>query len=134
ICGIDAIAPCAHAGGVATRHPVWILLFDGVQSLDVAGPYEVFAGADEALGRPCYAPRPVSLAGGPIACESGLAFVTEPLPSRVPRGLTLVLPGGRGARQTAPHNPQLIATVRRVAERADRVLTVCTGTFVAAAA
>ena len=52
-----------HRSGRPTR-PVWFLMFDGVQSLDVTGPYEVFAGANEALRREVYVPRLVSVDGG----------------------------------------------------------------------
>lgn len=118
--------------GRPTR-PVWFLMFDGVQSLDVTGPYEVFAAANEALREDVYAPRLVSLDGGQVASESGLAFHTERVPRATPAGTTLVIPGGGGARRIAPGSP-VAACAARVGSRAERVVTVCTGTYVAAAA
>lgn len=118
---------------MASPRPVWFLMFEGVQSLDVTGPYEVFAGASDALGRPAYAPRLVSLDGGPVASESGLVLQTERLPPTVPTGATLLIPGGGGARRVLPGSP-VAAAAARVGAAAARVLTVCTGTYVAAAA
>lgn len=117
---------------MSTR-PVWFLLFDDVQSLDVAGPFEVFAGANDALRQAVYAPRLVSLDGGPLRSESGLTFDTDRLPRSVPDGITLVIPGGGGARRVGRGSP-VAAAAARLAARAERVLTVCTGTYVAAAA
>jgi transcriptional regulator GlxA family with amidase domain len=62
-----------------TARGVLILLFDGVQSLDVTGPLEVFTGASryqEARGqRPAYQVRTASLAGAPVTTSSGLTLV-----------------------------------------------------------
>ena len=58
---------------------VLIVLFDGVQSLDVTGPLEVFAGANRwQSGRdpdspdgPAYRIRTASLGGRPVRTSSG---------------------------------------------------------------
>lgn len=117
-----------------TTRAVWFLGFGGVQSLDVTGPYEVFAGVNEALRSEVYALRLVSPDGAAIASESGLRLHTTRIPERLPAHLTLVLPGGGGARRHVPDDADLLATVARLGARAERVLTVCTGAFVAAAA
>ena len=128
------MAPQLHTRGMpASPRAVWFLGFDGVQSLDIAGPFEVFSGANAALRREVYALRLVSRDGSPIASESWLTFRTEPIPNQVPAGLTLVLPGGAGARHGS-RDPALVATVAELAARAERVVTVCTGSFLAAAA
>jgi len=116
-----------------TSRPLWCYAFDGVQSLDVTGPWEVFAGANTALGYDAYELRLVSPDGAPIATETWLTLRTERVPDDVPEGLTLLLPGGHGARHGS-RDPDLVAAVLRVAERAERVLTVCTGSFWVAAA
>ncbi len=113
-----------------------IVAFPGVQSLDVAGPYEVFAGADRASGsgrRAGYRPRVVSLEGGPVATSSGLLLETERLAASPSALDTLLIPGGEGA-MSARHDPRLIRWVRRAASSARRVATVCTGAYVAAEA
>ncbi len=116
---------------------VVFLAFDGIQALDVTGPWEVFHGAngvlaDEAQERPRYRLTLCSTDGRMIETESGLSLATQPLAS-APRPHTLVIPGGFGA-FTAIDDPALIDGVRRSAGRAERIVTVCTGSFVASAA
>ena len=46
--------------------------YDGVQSLDIAGPLEVFAMANNFIGRTAYEVLLASPAGGEIATNGGL--------------------------------------------------------------
>lgn len=117
-------------------HQVVVVVFDGVQSLDVTGPYEVLAGANAVLdrtgsGATRYRLTIASVDGGPVTTESGLQIMTAPV-GAAPVD-TLVIPGGSGAR-TASRDPRLLECVTALAARAERVVTVCTGVFVAAAA
>ena len=117
--------------------PVVFVAFDGVQSIDVAGPYEVFASAGDAAAavgrRGGYRVRVASAHGGPVRTESGLELGTVPLPGLGERIDTLVLPGGIGSR-AAGADQGLIAFVAAAASRCRRVAAVCTGAFIAAAA
>ena len=55
---------------------VLIVLFDGVQILDVTGPLEVFAGANTWRGpEPDYQLRTASLDGRPVRTSSSLRLV-----------------------------------------------------------
>ncbi len=116
---------------------VVIVAFPGVQSLDVAGPFEVFAGAARAA-RACgraaaYAVQVVSVDGGPVTSESGLTFATQAT-GPGPAGIdTLVLPGGTGVAPAAD-DVRLVGWVGDAARRARRVATVCSGAFLAARA
>ncbi len=116
-----------------------IIGFPGVQSLDVSGPYEVFAGAQQlaaATGRDGYRVRLLASGGpGPLRCESGLTLHAE-ADVRALRRIavdTLLVAGGRGVRRAAG-DARLLAAVREAAGRARRVASVCTGTFVLAEA
>ena len=123
--------------GSVSELPVVFVAFDGVQSIDVAGPYEVFASAGEAaesLGRRAgYRVRVASAHGGLVRTESGLELGSVPLPGPGEWIDTLVLPGGTGSK-AASADPDLIAFVRAAASSCRRVATVCTGAFIAAAA
>jgi transcriptional regulator GlxA family with amidase domain len=114
-----------------------IVAFDGVQPLDVVGPHEVFAGATQAAAgraRPGgYAITVVSRHGGPVRAASGLELGSDPVPEDSGRLDTLVLAGGPGV-QAAAEDPVLVEWVHRAATRSRRVATVCSGTFLAAAA
>lgn len=63
---------------------VLILGFEGVQALDMVGPFEVFTGAatyatSQGLGAG-YAVGIVSVAGMPVSTRTGLTLVADPLP------------------------------------------------------
>lgn len=117
---------------------VVFVVFDGMQSLDLAGSHDVFAGANAVLddrgsARPRYRLTVASGAGRLVTSESGLQIATEPLDRLQTKIHTLAIPGGTGTR-AASNDEDLLATVARLAEGAERVMTICSGTFVAAAA
>ncbi|MDO8364202.1 MAG: DJ-1/PfpI family protein [Actinomycetota bacterium] len=134
----------------ATTREIVIVGFPGMQSLDAVGPFEVFAGAAQAVegdsGRvgaagsaappPAYRVTLVSSGGGAVECESGLTITTRALPDARGSALridTLVLAGGWGVFE-ARHDRRLVEWIAAVAPRCRRVATVCTGTFLAAQA
>jgi transcriptional regulator GlxA family with amidase domain len=112
-----------------------VLAYPAVQLLDVTGPIQVFASANdfvtEAGGAPPYSLRVVSQGGQDVTASAGLALATGPL-TRAPLD-TLMVAGGEGA-ETAADNPVLVDWVRERASEARRVASVCTGAFVLAAA
>ncbi len=115
---------------------VVIVAYPGMQSLDVVGPFEVFAGANrvaESTGTAGYSVRLVSVEGGPVRSGSGLTVDTAGLPDPSQRFDTVVLPGGDQAR-AARTDTTFMAWVTAVAPRSRRVATVCTGAFIAAEA
>jgi transcriptional regulator GlxA family with amidase domain len=111
---------------------VVIVGFPGVQALDVVGPHDVFTGAS-LLTDGGYHVVVSSVDGQPVPTATGLAFVAAPLPDRSDPIDTVVLPGGSGV-DAARSNPDLVGWIRAVAGSARRVVTVCTGAFLAAEA
>ncbi|MGK5680890.1 GlxA family transcriptional regulator [Actinoplanes sp. URMC 104] len=105
-------------------HHVLIVLFDGVQSLDVTGPLEVFAAAGG------YRVTTASPAGAPIRTASGLTLVPDgALGNQAPD--TLVVPGGAGTREPPS---DVVSWLRTTGAGAERIMSVCTGAFLLAAA
>ncbi len=129
---------CAKINPWSVPARVAIVLYEGVQSLDVTGPLEVFSAANEVLdatARPeaRYEVGTVATTARPLQTSSGLTVVpARALPD--PRGRldTLIVPGGAGARSGA--DPQLLDWVRSAARHTRRVASVCTGAFALAAA
>ena len=111
---------------------VVIVGFPGVQALDVVGPYDVFTGASLLTGGG-YDVVMASVAGQPVRTATGLAFVASPLPDPDDPIDTVVLPGGAGV-EAARADGELVAWIKAVAPHARRVVTVCTGAFLAAEA
>ncbi len=114
--------------------PVEVLAFPAVQLLDVAGPLQVFATANEhgGVGAP-YAPRVIAAGGRTLTVSAGLQLVADPLPEPDTPVDTLVIAGGPGV-QAACADAALAAWVRARAARARRVASVCTGAFMLGAA
>ncbi|MEE1785861.1 GlxA family transcriptional regulator [Streptomyces sp. SP17BM10] len=111
---------------------VVVVLYDGVQSLDVTGPLEVFAGAGAAAGQPgAYRVTLAALGGGPVRGCSGLRVLPDADLAEVGPVHTLLVPGGEG---TDAPDPALVARIRELAGRAERVVSVCTGAFLLAEA
>jgi transcriptional regulator GlxA family with amidase domain len=109
--------------------------FPGVQALDVVGPHDVFAGASLLTGGG-YDVVVASVDGQPVTTATGLAFVAAPLPDPADPGEkidTVVLPGGGGVEE-ARGSAELMGWIKAVAGTARRVVTVCTGAFLAAQA
>jgi transcriptional regulator GlxA family with amidase domain len=111
---------------------VVIVGFPGVQALDVVGPHDVFTGASLLTGGG-YDVVMASVDGQPVTTATGLAFLAKPLPQPGDQIDTVVLPGGGGV-DAARCDPKLLALITAVAATARRVVTVCTGAFLAAEA
>ncbi len=117
---------------------VVILGYPGVQALDMVGPFDVFTGATlnlAAQGRheDGYDVTVASVGGQPVTTGTGLALVAQPLPDPQASIDTVVLPGGYGL-DDARKNPDVVEWVKAVSGTARRVVSVCTGAFLAAQA
>lgn len=112
------------------QRSVLVVLFEGVQSLDVSGPMEVFAGASQFPGI-SYELRTASLDGAPVRCSSGLTLVPDGTLADAPAPDVLLVPGGAGTRF---QDPELIDWLRAHAPGARQLVSVCTGALLLAAA
>ena len=114
-----------------------IFAYPDVQLLDVAGPLQVFASANELLRRqgeaPLYAARVVAKGASVVTASAGLGLVVLPLPRARPAPDTLLVAGGPGVHAAAA-DPAVLRWLRARAARARRVASVCTGAFLLAAA
>ncbi|MFI5569263.1 GlxA family transcriptional regulator [Streptomyces sp. NPDC051740] len=112
------------------QRTVLVVLFDGVQSLDVTGPVEVFAGAEQHTPG-TYRLSTASLEGAPVRTTSGLTVVPDGALADAPEPHTLLVPGGRGTRRP---DPRLTDWLRWHGPRAKRLVSVCTGAALLAGA
>ena len=113
-----------------------IVVFEGVQTLDLTGPAEVFAAAGRVRGAPLYEVVVGSIAGGELLTSCGLPIRTRKLRAVRPhRADTILVAGGdvmalRGALVDAT----LARWLQRAAPIVRRMGSVCSGSFVLAAA
>jgi transcriptional regulator GlxA family with amidase domain len=110
-----------------------MLAYPQVQMLDVIGPLQVFATANDlASGNvPPYALKVVSAEGGIVHASAGLGLLAEPLPAAGTAPDTLIVAGGRGV-EAAAADPALVGWVRARALGSRRYASVCTGAFLLA--
>ena len=99
------------------------------QLLDLAGPLDAFDAANAATGRQLYRWRFLSRSGGPMKSRAGLSIETTP--ANATSLDTLLVIGGE---VDAVRDEKEVATVRRLARRATRVVSICTGAFLLAEA
>ena len=115
---------------------IHVLAFANVQVLDVTGPLQVFASANDLArqqGLPLpYAVNVIAAQAEPVMTSAGLALVAEPLPGAETPCDTLVIAGGWGV-YGAAEDPDLVAWVQDKARHSRRVTSVCTGAFLLAA-
>src|SRR5215470_8137284 len=115
---------------------VEILAFPDVQLLDVAGPLQVFASAND-LVRAASKPLPYQttvVAQRPhVIASAGLGLAAQALPKSSAPLDTLIVAGGFGV-HSACENRALIHWIGRRATVARRVASVCTGAFLLATA
>ncbi len=112
---------------------VAVLLYEGANAVDVAGPLEAFAAVRRADGARVYEPRIWTLGPRVVRSESGLQLCADAVAPRKPSADLLVVPGGAGVRE-----PQTLARIsawlRRHHTRFQRIAAVCTGAYALAEA
>ncbi|TYB61811.1 helix-turn-helix domain-containing protein [Nonomuraea sp. PA05] len=116
-----------------SQRRIVFVVYDGFQSLDLTGPYEVFQQAGRRSGR--YACEIVAPEPGPVHTGSGLPVHAGHGIGTLPSGGvdTLVVAGGSGV-YAARRDPALVGWVAAAGATARRVTSVCTGAFLLAAA
>lgn len=108
---------------------VAIMIWNGVELLDFAGPGEVFAAA-RAAGGPGYNVFTVGITKDPILSQGFVRVTPQYSIDDSPPPDILVLPGGG---VNAPMNDaKAMEWIRRVSNEADIVMSVCTGAFIVA--
>jgi hypothetical protein len=94
---------------------VELLAFPLVQLLDVTGPFQVFASANDLVlesgGRPPYALQVVARSGAQVTASSGLKLSTAPLPLAGAAVDTMIVAGGQGV-EAAAADPAIIHWVQ----------------------
>ena len=129
--------PKSPRSQLSAARVVEVLTYPAVQLLDVTGPIQVFASANDFVtgaGGACpYLLRVVARGEKRVRASAGLELATAPLtPIGEPLD-TLLVAGGEGA-EAAAEDPELVDWVRERAKRARRTASVCTGAFLLAAA
>jgi transcriptional regulator GlxA family with amidase domain len=102
-----------------------LLIFDGAEELDFAGPWEVFTASamlrDSGDTGVLIAERP-----DPVRCAKGMRVVPDHTLTDHPALDVLLVPGGQGTRREVG-NPAVIGWIKSVSATAAWTTSVCTG-------
>jgi len=113
------------------------MAYPDVQLLDVTGPLQVFASVNDVMVRageaPPYAIRLVAPGGHHVVASAGIAIAADPLSSLETSVDTLIVAGGEGV-SAASMDIALVDWVRERTKQARRTASICTGSFLLAAA
>ncbi len=114
---------------------VGILLFNEVEVLDFAGPFEVFS----VTARKLSADKPfhvytVAEKREAVKARNGLTILPDYSFGDTPAFDILIIPGGYGAEEIEIYNPKTIDWIKKSAKQACLTASVCTGAFLLAKA
>jgi transcriptional regulator GlxA family with amidase domain len=112
---------------------VVIAAAEHVMGIDVTGPAEVFDMANRLDSKPQYHLELVAIPGGPVTTSTGFEVNAKDARRFMGPIDTLIATGGYGVEERGPAD-DLVQWVKRAAERSRRVCSVCTGSFILAAA
>jgi transcriptional regulator GlxA family with amidase domain len=116
----------------ATARTIGIFGYEGVQALDLIGPADAFAIADEQLrasGSGGYKVLVLGIARKVFTAESGALLKPHTTLEQVPPLDTIVIPGGKGLRLQTRIAQRISLWLKETAPRIRRVASVCTGIY-----
>jgi len=108
---------------------VAIYIFDDVEVLDFAGPFEVFNVAGETTDPRPFTVYTVAKTEAPVKARGGLTIVPHYSFETLPQIDILLVPGGWGTRALLKQ-VDIVEWVRQQSENVERLLSVCTGSLV----
>lgn len=117
---------------------VGIFLFEDVEALDFAGPYEVFTTASRVAKK--FEPAPsltftvfsVAASAGPVRVRAGMNIIPDFNFENAPAIDLLIIPGGVVTAEIK--KPRIIDWIKQTSAQADLTASVCTGAFLLAQA
>ncbi|MEM1434089.1 MAG: transcriptional regulator FtrA [Pseudomonadota bacterium] len=116
----------------SAKRRVVALLYDGLCTFEFGIVAEVFGLPRPELGVDWYSFSTVSLERGPLKAMGGISVESPNGLEDIVGADTLVIPGWRG--KDAPVPKRLAAAVREAHERGTRLVSICSGAYVLAAA
>ena len=109
---------------------IGILIFEGVETLDVTGPLEVFDLANGAVGDKIFKVYTIAINKKALRTAQQLKIFSDFCINDFPPIDILLIPGGRGINKHVLNNPQLMAWIKQQTEQANLIVSVCAGALV----
>jgi transcriptional regulator GlxA family with amidase domain len=103
--------------------------YDRLTALDLVGPMEAFASANDPAQEPAYELLVLSATSKRFVSESGLTLMPHTTLEKAPQQIdTIIVPGGAGLREPCIAGP-IVRWLKVRAPRTRRVASVCTGLY-----
>jgi transcriptional regulator GlxA family with amidase domain len=126
---------CKYPAMADQRHQVAVLALPDTMAYEVGLPSQFLGSATDGDGRRLYRVRVASLDGGPVRTSAGYSVLPEYDASILESAQTVVVPGIYGtSAMTDGTLPDEVATLLRKVSATARLVSICTGAFVLAAA
>ncbi len=110
---------------------VAIVVYEGVQALDVAGPVDVFSEANSFLdGADRYETVLVAADRSPLRASNGIRLVADLTLEEAAGGFDIILVAGAPVPPQAEPDPGMVRWVRELPWRSSIYGSICTGAFV----
>jgi transcriptional regulator GlxA family with amidase domain len=110
-----------------------ILMFDNVEVLDFAGPFEVFGVSGGRENKRLYDVFTVAQHAKPVMARNNLSVNPDYTFDTMPEAHVFVVPGGFGTRREK-HNQSLLRFVQQRVAAAENVVSICSGALILAKA
>ncbi|MEU6205109.1 DJ-1/PfpI family protein [Micromonospora musae] len=119
-----------------SRHRIAVLALDHVVGLDLGTPAQVFGAARDADRRRAYSVEVCTPGRRPVRATPGFQVLPEHGLELLETADTVIVPGvhGGSAITDGTIEPEVSAALRAAYERGARIMSICTGAFVLAAA
>lgn len=110
---------------------VAIVVYEGVQALDVAGPMDVFSEANTFLdSADRYESVPVAAHHNPLRASNGIRLIADLTLEEATGGFDIVLVAGTPTPPETEPDPHLLQWVKELPWRSSLYGSICTGAFV----
>jgi transcriptional regulator GlxA family with amidase domain len=126
---------CNDPAMSSALHEVAVLALEHVVALELGLPHRLLGVAEDAAGRPLYRVRTATIDGRPVRTSDGFRVQPEHDASILDRAQTVIVPGIEGGPAlTEGRIPDEVADALRAAAGHARLVSLCTGASVLAAA
>lgn len=113
-------------------HKVAAIVYDGLCAFEYGIAAEIFGLSRPEHGAPLYTFRSIAFEQGPLRLSGGLTFQADHDLTALAEVDTVIIPGWRD--KDAPVSDALCQAVRDIHARGGRIVTICSGVYVLAAA
>ena len=110
-----------------------LFIFDDVEVMDFAGPFEVFSVANELNNHDLFDIKIISVNSTPVRAKNGLFVNPDCSINEISKADIVIIPGGDGTRPLLKHK-EVINWIKKISLNAEVVASVCSGALLLAQA